>query len=739
MKKALYHHWPALLIATIFFGLGTLYSVINPLFEALDEVWHYPFVWHLAQTGQLPVQDPANVQLWRQEASQPPLYYALAALLTAPIPSDDLPDLIYPNPHADLGVVTADGNINMIIHTRKEAWPWQNAVLAAHLARLFSVLLSTGTVLTIYGIGHTLWPTNQRFALLAMSFVAFNPMFIFVSASVNNDNLIILLASLIIWQLIVLVINNKPPTWSQFVILGGLIGLAALSKFSGLGLLGLTGLTLLWWGWRWRLWQTMLGGNAIVVLISAAITGWWYWRNFTLYDGDWTGTQNMVEMMGGRAVRPTAGQLTAEIPGMMRSFWGLFGGFSVAIPAVIYWLLNTLLMIGLGGLAFAVLTGRTHKLPPNLKQVWPVLVGWLILMIIGLIQWTLRTPATQGRLLFPALAALAPLWAAGWLALFPARWPALPTVGLLLLALWVPWGLISPTYAVPQHIDILPASAGPLEATFADSITLLAYQGESNANISPGDTLPLILYWQGQQSVNTDYSIFIHLIDENNLIVAQRDVFPGLGLYPTTQWANTDQPFADTYTLNIPGTAYAPATLHFGVGLYDNKTGVRLPVSSGGDVVYFGEIDLQSPAGKIPNPQTLEFEDGVSLAGYKVEPRQASPNESVQLTLYWQAYDAPSTNYKIFVHLVAQGDVRAAQDDSEPQQGGAPTSTWLADQQIEDVHTLTINPQAPAGAYRIKVGLYNGETGQRLRLLRDGGVSVQADSVTLSGIQITPP
>ena len=205
--------------------------------------------------------------------------------------------------------------------------------------------------------------------------------------------------------------SADPPLW-EFALLGVLLGLAALSKLSGLGLLGLTGLTLLWQGWKRRSWRTAILGNVIIVAIAAAVAGWGYWRNLALY-GEWSGTQNMVQMMGPRAVLPTTGQLLAEVPGMMRSFWGLFGGLSVPLPAVVYRLLNALLIIGLGGLVAAMFPHRTQKLPPGLRHTWPVLAGWLLLLVIGLVQWTLRTPATQGRLLFPGMAALAPLWAAG--------------------------------------------------------------------------------------------------------------------------------------------------------------------------------------------------------------------------------------------------------------------------------------------------------------------------------------
>jgi len=732
-------HLPAAALATAFFILATIYSIVTPLFEALDEVWHYPFVWHLAQTWELPVQDPANVQLWRQEASQPPLYYGLAALLTSPVAAGDLPQLIYRNPHADLGVVMPDGNINMIIHTQKEAWPWRGAALAVHLARLLSVLLATGTVLAVYALGRTLWPQQRRLALLAMAFVAFNPMFLFVAGSVNNDNLVTLLAALVLWQLVKLVTQQPTraePSLGQFIILGVLLGLAALSKLSGLGLLGLAGLTLLGWGWRQRSWRVAILGNVIITLLAVTIAGWWYWRNITLY-GDWSGTQNMVAMMGPRTVTPTMGQLLAELPGMMRSFWGLFGGLSLPMPVPVYWGLNLLLLAGVAGLLLAGVAGQTKRLPPRLLQSWPILMGWLILLIIGLVQWTLRTPATQGRLLFPGLAALATLWAAGWLAWTP-RWLQIwPAVALFGLAAWVPWGIIGPAYALPRPVEDIPATAQPVAASFGEAAQLVAFQNHT-ATVQPGQAVSLTLYWRGQQSMATDYSIFIHLLDQNDLIIAQRDLYHGLGLYPTSQWPAGIQ-FADTYTIRIPRTAFAPAQARFAVGLYNHATGARLPVSSGGDTVYFGSVTVQPPPGQYPNPQDLLFEDGIALVGYSIDTRLVARNERLNLTLYWQSKSRPVQNYKVFVHLVADGDVRAAQHDSEPQNGAAPTSSWQTGQTIIDQHPLTIAPDTPPGVYRVVVGLYNGRNGDRLRVLQDHGVSVQANAVTLSNVRVVLP
>ena len=68
-----------ILILIAFLILGIVYAVNTPVFEASDELWHYPMIQHLANGNPLPKQvfDPQAAGPWKQEASQPPLYYYL--------------------------------------------------------------------------------------------------------------------------------------------------------------------------------------------------------------------------------------------------------------------------------------------------------------------------------------------------------------------------------------------------------------------------------------------------------------------------------------------------------------------------------------------------------------------------------------------------------------------------------------------------------------------------------------
>jgi hypothetical protein len=425
------------------------------------------------------------------------------------------------------------------------------------------------------------------------------------------------------------------------------------------------------------------------------------------------------------------------MPGVLRSFWGLFGYFSVPMPAVLYWFYNLMLAAGLVGLLVPFLPGKRETFPPGLRQTWPILVSWLLLTFIALIQWTLRTPASQGRFLFPAFGSLAIFWATGWLALASSHWQMVPIPLMLAVALWVPWGVIGPAYARPAPVEALPDTAQPLGITFDETVTLLGYE-TNNSVVRPGESVPVTLYWRGKKPMDADYTVFLHLLDENEVIVAQRNVFHGPGLYPTSQWAAGEQ-FGDTYVLNIPRTAYAPIRARFEVGLYDHTTGGRLPIETGKSSVRFGDIEIQPQSGQFPNPQALQFDDHITLIGYSLSQRRAILGDQVTLTLYWQSEGVPSRDYKVFVHLVDEGEMRIAQHDSDPQNGVAPTSSWSVEQVIVDEHPLQISPDTPAGVYHVVIGLYEGETGRRLRLLKNGNASVQADSVILGGVRIVTP
>ena len=70
--------WAVWFLLVVFLALGVTYSVVTPIFEASDELWHYPVVQYIAAGHGLPVQTPAD-RAWPVEAAGQPAAAVLCA------------------------------------------------------------------------------------------------------------------------------------------------------------------------------------------------------------------------------------------------------------------------------------------------------------------------------------------------------------------------------------------------------------------------------------------------------------------------------------------------------------------------------------------------------------------------------------------------------------------------------------------------------------------------------------
>jgi hypothetical protein len=107
-------------------------------------------------------------------------------------------------------------------------------------------------------------------------------------------------------------------------------------------------------------------------------------------------------------------------------------------------------------------------------------------------------------------------------------------------------------------------------------------------------------------------------------------------------------------------------------------------------------------------------------------PTQITP--TLTLTLTWQAVDTVSEDYTVFVHVLAEdGQQKVAQRDARPCDGECPTDSWQPGEIIKDHHGLAIDPGAPAGPYRLAVGLYRLDTGERAAVVGRDDATVYLD------------
>ena len=742
-------NWVFGVILGAFLALALAYNALTPIYETPDELQHAAFVAWLADGQGLPIVDLQDVGPWAQEGTQPPLYYWVVARLIGWLPHPPADDLATLNPFAKVGDPLHPDNKNQVVHlVEEEGWPFPPRVRFVRVARFISTLMGMATLALIYWLGRIAFPRRQGMALGMMGLVAFTPQFLFLSASINNDNLVILLSSGALVALALWLSRPGLPGWPSLGGLGALLGLAALAKFGGLLLWPLAAGALCFLAWREKSLRWLILAGLWVLGIALAISGWWFVRNFQLY-GDLSGLEPHLAIMGMRKRAPSAVEALREFNGFRYSFWALFGWFNILAPEPFYWLMDGLTVLGIAGLVKRVVrTGRQWH--SAMRPVWVLLAGWLALVALGVVRWTFSTPASQGRLLYPALPAIAFFLVVGWSEFIPERFRR-PVAGLG-LGLGIVWAalcpvlFIRPAYALPERVvavEQIGFEPVAVHVTFGDCCELIGYRLESERNARAGDLIPLSLVWQVLGPVEDEYVVFVHATTLESSLVGQVDTFHGGGMYPIRQ-AKPGEIFADMVHVPISRQVVGPALIRFNVGVQGLNETMRLPAYSAEgqklDAVFVGEVGVQPD--QWPEPSTdggidAAFGQQIRLGGVELSATEVRPGGVLTATLEWQALGPISEDFVGFVHLVGSDGEDVAQDDHLPLRGRYPTRLWQADTVLLDPYRLEIPSDLEPGTYSLLTGFYRPVTSERLEaVVQATGERWRDDLVPLGAIVV---
>lgn len=734
------------LICLAYLVLALTYSVTIPVFEVSDELWHFPMVDYLARNGfQLPIQNAANVGIWRQEGSQPPLYYMLAAALIAGVDRSDLAEVRRQNPHADIGIVRPDGNANMMVPPLN--WgtrTFEKTLLSVQIVRLFSIVLGLGTVLLTYAIARELFPNDPYLALVAAGLNAFLPMFLFISASVNNDNLSNLLGNLLTLLTIRLFKMRAVPRWQTFVVMGSVLGCGLLAKLNLVFWLPVLAGGLLITSLRLGSWRVILVGSITIIGLASLIAGWWYIRNWQLYS-DPTGINVFLEIVGRRAIPANIPQLWSERFSFTQSFWGFFGGMNVAMPVEVYSLLDAVGLAGLiGSLVFLMVMISRRRYAYTEWMAVGITIIWPLVTFLSLLRWTAETPASQGRLIFGALSSICVWIVVGVFWWQPKRLRSLTTKIFLL-------GLFALAVSAP-FLFVLPSYASPIQAVFSESILDRFFEPVTSGEIQlvrvnvltpqvrPEMYAEIESVWQVAKPLTRDWSLFVHLVTADGVIIAQRDVFPGQGRLATSM-ISAEYAWENPIAIWLPENTYAPQVLTIQIGWYHLESGDRLVLPDGSTSTSVGFIQLLPRASSldVPNPISINFAHQIELVGYELTTLSPRVEQEVELTLYWRRVQPITTNFTVFAHILnPMTQTLYAGSDSQPAEGTRPTTTWEEGEVIADTHRLWVRPDATPGTYELEIGVYTQTPDggfSRLRVVTgDGGMA--SDFAYLSRIRI---
>lgn len=737
----LFFHSPrrlVLLIACMYMALTLGYGLANPPFEATDEIRHYRYIRYLTLYRSLP---PVSIETSRElQAHHPPLYYTLAALIAFPIQSDAGPDYSPPiNPFWGFRYFEPSiDNKNQYLHSPDDRWPFHSdATLILYVARWLSTLFGLGLALMTYRLGRAVSPENPAIALGAMAFVAFNPAVLHSAASANNDMAAAFFGAWAVVEAVDLA-RGAESGWAV-VRLGLALGLGMLSKVS-VGVLAPVVLASMavrcWKNGRLEIRGLEIRELGIVAGTAVFVAGWWFARN-ALLTGDPMGLSDYQSAWVGEADRARLiREAISSLPYAWTTVWARFDYGQVVLPDWTYSAWAILCIAALVGLIRSRSQLRSHEMMITGLAIGLALAGWAALMI------TIPATAHARHILF-AYPAVGLLFVTGWVGLIPGRhevtkaqkenFVALSlSVLVFVFSLFALWGYLWPAFAYPGTVSALPSDATPASANFEGVAEVVGY-AVSKTSAQPGARIDVRVYWRPLAQTSMPLQAFVHLVDSNGIIIAQRDTYPGLGNALTTTW-RVGETFVDSYRVFLPETIYAPERLTIRVGLWSTAESRPLIVGDA-DAVTVGIVDLSPRAGDLPNPTQIKFANGMTLIGYSLDERVAAPGGTLLLATHWRAGGLDS-DYWAFAHVVG-GDGRIwALADSVI----LPLTTqWALDVTATEIRTITLAADTPPGQYTLEFGVTRvSEAGQsRLPILAEDGHEI-GDYVELTKIRVEP-
>ncbi len=700
-----------ILLLYIIFGFS--YTAATPVFEANDELWHFGFLQYVRETGNLPIQVfDGNETVYAQHGSQPPLYYAVTALLTSPFDMNDVDEYRRLNPHVRASLPNAYGNKNLIVHDDSLSL-LRGTGFVVLLLRLFGLALGAGTIVLVYKISEFVAPQRPTVAFVAAALTGLNPMFIFISASVSNDSLAMILNGALVLLMLRCLRDGFRSRISLCIAL--LFALTSITKVTSLVLLP----ALLLVGGL-ALYRTRDRRGGVIYFISLVvfwmlIAAWWYLRNVQLYNEPF-GMMTMANIAGPRGMSFSLVNLFAEFQQFRMSYWGLFGALNIQLTAIYYLLLDLMTLLSFIGCIFLILQllaiSDFAYARYELRHLAILLITALLLWI-GVLYWGTLTRTADGRILFPLIAVISPVLAVGfvemvWWIVFSLRPPNLEFVRagdavpkellhetmvwqlriLGLAAMLAPFTVIAGQYAAPEPMIAVPENARPVYAEFGD-VALIAYE-RLDRRYSPGDKVRVKLYWQVLAQSEQDNSVFLTFVDDNKQEIGHYITYPGAGALRTSQWEE-GAIYADEYVISIHGgaTGRYPFDLQVEWEDLEDDNSIVATNAEGDDIhpvlLDIGAVvsarlpDTASGFIEIPSDAQPNFDESIRLQSYLVD------SDLNELVLHWKAEAAPAEDYTVFVHMLDEEGKIIAQADLAPR---LPTKYWRWGETYSTYHQL---------------------------------------------------
>ena len=709
-----------------------------PALATPNELLNYEYIQVMRQIRGLPNRGLVDSEIRYTEWHQPPLYFTFAALfgLPIPVPPSDVnpppPIIVQENPHY---LSTPNGNLNPVVHVTPQTMP------LLYAGRVAAALLGLLGVAALYRAGSRIY--HPWVGLLMASLMAFQPSYLHLSGSVNNDMpLTAVIAVAMSYALLLLHRQehqrNRPPSLWAYLVLGLMTVAAIMTKANGVFSLAFPAVVLLSHLIVYRRpMRTLASGAAVLAGLLPLWLGWL--RLNTVRMGDTLGLSGSLPVGRVLALSPLDfGHVAPFLPAVWRSYWLDWSAGDVGYGPTwlyIFWLVALLFMLA-GWLRRdtrderrdtsserrATFVSRISYLvsSPSVSLVTLLVVlgflgiSYLYFAVKALTVKEAGWMVPEARWWLPGLAPLAWLAAAGF-----ARWWRDPRrqERACLIASAVPpiiaYGLLAwhlpALYPQAERIAAVPESN---LFVYDDTLALIDADAPS---MTAGEATDMMLTWQALRNPAEDYTITAQLIihgPDGWRKVAEHNSYPGLGMNPTSDW-RAGEVYRDHITLLPAGELNGPtlAAIHIGAQSANGnaaamRDGQPVDPAVAATVVVRPAERLTVPA---PLTDPVQFGESLQLIGAMLD----RSGEQVRVTFYWEALETMSSDFTVFVHLLDADGRMLDQADSAPNRGLSPTTIWEKGDIIRDEHTFAVGQAVPAGG-RIVAGVYDPVTGMRL-------------------------
>ena len=269
------------------------------------------------------------------------------------------------------------------------------------------------------------------------------------------------------------------------------------------------------------------------------------------------------------------------------------------------------------------------------------------------------------------------------------------------------------------------------EVDLAPEIRLVGYSLPP-VESHPGDELQISVFWETISQPTRDYQLRLELQSGRETWAQLLTSLSRPG-YPTSRWRQGEILRGQHGFFLEPETPAGEYSLVAAL-LDEGRVVGQVALGSirvAGRPHLFKVPDLSQRVGAL-------LGDVVTLLGYDLQGK-VGPGDMLSLTLYWRAEEKMSIPYTVFTHLVDEKGRIWGQQDNAPVRGTCPTTGWLPGEIVIDEYAIPVQTDAPAGMYRLEVGLYEAMTGVRLPGVDAAGEELEGDRILLRSVRIEAP